>query len=127
MVGGVNTTPMEENHIYGGTPAKDITNKVGAQFEEVDLATREDNFQKLCLEFRKYSGVSEEEFKIETTTDLHSVQSSNNKTSFDLKARAYNPSRSENEFRFMKFLLYDKAKFVPHKSFPLPSVHRQAL
>ena len=28
LVGSVITSDMEENHIYGGSPAKDLTNKI---------------------------------------------------------------------------------------------------
>ncbi len=35
MVGAVITHPMRQNRVYGGSPAVDITEKVGPQFEEV--------------------------------------------------------------------------------------------
>ena len=37
MIGSVVTKDMRENHVYAGVPAKDMTERLGTQFEEVSL------------------------------------------------------------------------------------------
>jgi acetyltransferase-like isoleucine patch superfamily enzyme len=113
MVGGVATGNMEANRIYAGMPAKDITEKIGPQFDDVPVADRVENFRALHGEFLEDSGLTVDEFDIEIVEGLSGASSSDRRTAFDVGARSYVPSRSEAEVRFMRFLLYDRAKFVP--------------
>jgi hypothetical protein len=104
---------MEENHVYAGTPAKDVTDKVGPQFSERPYAEKLARFEALCEEFATETGIGPGRFRAEVVEDLGGCHSSENETVFNLRERKYLPARSEGEYRFMKFLLYDKAKFVP--------------
>lgn len=119
MVGGVITKDMEENHIYGGSPAKDLTDKLGMQFRNKSIEEKREEFEVLYLEFLKLKGIHEKEFKIiihESYANYVSGDTEDNFTIYFLNERTYIPTRSEYEFQFMKYLLYDKAKFIPtHK------------
>lgn len=113
LVGGVITHDMEENHVYAGTPAKDITDKVGPQFVERSAAEKARRFAELSEEFRRLTGIGLDQFEPVLVDELAGRQSDEKRTYFSLATRQYLPARSEAEYRFMKFLLYDKAKFVP--------------
>lgn len=118
MVGSVITKDMLENHIYAGTPAKDLTDKLGEQFKVKTLEEKEEEFIKLYKEFLEANKIDEEEFPIKIIHDLEEYNDIENKheTIFVLNRREYYPIRSNWEYRFMKYLLYDKAKFIPIKS-----------
>ena len=113
MVGGVITKNMDENHVYAGVPAKDVTSVMGPQFQEVDYEEKVWKFQSLYEDFLKTNSISQEDFSIRIVDCLQRLSSDESLTYFCLRDRTYLPSRSEYEYRFMKYLLYDKAKFVP--------------
>jgi len=54
MVGSVVTKNMEENHIYGGAPAVDLTPKIGTQFIERSV---DEKFDLMNLELAKFAGI----------------------------------------------------------------------
>lgn len=109
MVGGVATKNMEANHVYAGTPARDMTDVFGPQFDEVDNTTKVERFRKLISEYKalgndvSFIGISTAENFTKSTTQ----------TFFDPASRVYQPRFDDAEMAFMKFLLYDKAKFLP--------------
>lgn len=108
MTGSVATKDMEENCIYAGSPAKNLSDKFGHQF-----ATRNDEELDLLFQSLKH------EFHTETSIDIAqfvSVKTFSNEdtvTEFNLKDRTYRPRRTDDEYRFIKFMLYEKAKFIP--------------
>lgn len=109
LVGSVVTRDMEENHIYAGSPAKDLTDKLGAPFSDVSV---EEKYVKMC------SYLEEFESLIGTTQhDIIIVKEKSeiieNKTCFSVKERLYSKKRTELEQRFMKYLLPHRGKFVP--------------
>jgi acetyltransferase-like isoleucine patch superfamily enzyme len=108
MTGGVATRNMEENRIYAGSPASDITEKLGQQFTDVSLEERRAKFEQLKQDFAHKSGIDVGQFvAVETFSEESSV------TEFELMGRKYRPRRTDDEYKFIKFMLYDKAKFVP--------------
>jgi acetyltransferase-like isoleucine patch superfamily enzyme len=112
MVGSVVTRDMEENHVYAGVPAKDVTDKVGPQFEVVPVDTKYARMSALLDEFRATAGDrSASEIRIVRT--LAEVQDNEDVTTFDVESRTYNRRRTDAEFAFMKFLLQNLAKFFP--------------
>lgn len=117
MVGGVITKNMKENHVYGGAPAVDLTDKLGSQFISKSIEEKKEIFKKLYLEFLNISNIMEENFEIivEESIDINKNYQNlyDSKTVFFLNERKYIPNRSEHEYKFMKYLLYDKAKFNP--------------
>jgi acetyltransferase-like isoleucine patch superfamily enzyme len=108
MSGGVAVHDMLSNHVYGGTPATDITGKLGPQFGEVSIEARQLEFNRLVGEFCSQAGCSESLFR-----SVSQFAEDNSYTQFNLENRKYRPVRSDIEFRFMKYMLYDKAKWLP--------------
>lgn len=108
LVGSVVTRDMKFNNVYAGSPAKDITDKIGPQFEAV---TVEQKYEQMCRHL--------EEFEKQTTLnhDLLIVRNSSefreDKICFSVSDRIYTKRLSEEEQMFMKFLLPEKAKFTP--------------
>jgi acetyltransferase-like isoleucine patch superfamily enzyme len=113
LVGGVATRDMDENRVYAGAPAKDITDRVGPQFANVTPDQVAGRFADLVAQFRRETGVTETAFRVTVADDLAGRASSPGETIVCLRERTYLPARSEPEYRLMKFLLYDRAKFVP--------------
>lgn len=109
MVGSVITKDMEANHIYAGAPAKDITDKIGMQFDEKNIDVIHSEFENILTEACTKLGLNRNNFMI-----VDQINSGVNKTQFDLKNRIYWKTNSKEEYRLMKYLLPVKAKFLPH-------------
>jgi acetyltransferase-like isoleucine patch superfamily enzyme len=112
MVGSVVTKDMEANHVYGGSPARDMTDELGGQFEEsVGYADKEARFQGYVEEFNQAGNASDFiRFGAETPSELDPGH-----TFFNLESREYTPRFTEDEYRFMRFILYERAKFTPRQ------------
>lgn len=121
LVGSVVTKDMLPNHIYAGVPATDITERLGNQFAPVSEEVRRQRFEALYTQFLKQTGLTPEQFRATAVEDLTGRASDEHTTFFCLRERTYLPSRSEAEFRFMRFLLYDRAKFIPTASESQPA------
>ena len=110
MVGSVVTKDMKANHIYAGTPAKDMTDKFGTQFEtEVPYERKEEVFQTYLDEFREEG--NDASFVAFGAGFPQEMDAST--TYFDLENRLYTPRYTEEEYKLMRYLLYDRAKFIP--------------
>jgi len=108
MTGSVAVKDMEENHIYAGSPASDMTGKLGTQRIEKTYEEKLKEFEKLKNAFQLESKIDPSEFVCTSEfTDNPAT------TQFNLQERTYLPRWTENEHAFIKYLLYDKAKFVP--------------
>jgi acetyltransferase-like isoleucine patch superfamily enzyme len=113
MVGSVVTGDMEENHVYAGVPAKDVTEKIGPQFSDVPLdkkhramAAKLDEFYALHPEFKRG--------EIRVVRSLAEEGGNEGRsTVFDVATRTYNRRRTPQEFAFMRLLLQDLTKFFP--------------
>ncbi len=111
LTGGVMMKDMLPNTIYAGNPAQPM-NKLGPQFIEPSMAEKQKGFKELL-----------DAFKLESTSfdpslfkavDSFSAQSYDQGiTQFNLAERTYMPQYSSQEHELMKFMLYDKAKFIP--------------
>lgn len=108
MTGSVATRDLAENSVYAGSPAKNLTDKFGPQFETRDPNQLRQLFEEIKLDFHKKTGTNVEQFlsvkKFSTRLDV---------TEFNLQERTYRPRRTEDEYSFMRFMLYEKAKFIP--------------
>lgn len=110
MAGSVITKNMNYNEIYAGSPAKSISDKIGFQFKEVSV---EEKFLKM-KNYLQVSKLSEKHIKI--VMDSSQIVLEDEKiTYFNVKDRTYTKRGSEIEVEFMKFLLPEKAKFIPLK------------
>jgi len=91
--GSVLTRDVPYDQTWGGHPAKDLTAKLGPQFQGASLAVRVAGFASLVRGYGKPVDVSR----------------------FDPVNRVYRPTYSPEETEFVRWMLYDKAKFVPVK------------
>lgn len=110
LLGAVVIKDMKYNRTYAGSPAVDITSKIGAPFRDVST---EEKYQKL-KELLEESGVSQKNIKIVHTVDEFK---DDGVSYFAVKTRQYLKHRSEEEIKFIRFLLPAKAKFTPHNPF----------
>lgn len=108
LVGSVITKNMESNHIYGGSPAKDLTDKIGCPFQFPSVKEKEDKFLLLLKEFGATNNI----------VMIHSLEEIKNddKIYFNIIDRKYTKKLLPEEIAFMKFLLPAKAKFTPYDS-----------
>lgn len=112
LTGSVALKNMKENVLYRGSPATPIE-RLGGQFNQKPL-------EKIVREFNElkeaYSNQTDDVVDIE---DFVSVEEFSIElyeagvTQFDLERRLYMPTYKESEHSFIKYLLYDKAKFIP--------------
>ena len=105
LVGSVVTKDMEPNHIYGGSPAKDLTGKIPSQFKEV---TVEEKYNKMIGYWKENN--SPESIKIIKSKD---EIIDNSVTYFNVSTREYTKRGTEEEISFMKYLLPTRGKFIP--------------
>lgn len=94
------TKGMEPNTVWGGNPAKDLTDKLGRPYLYRDIVERMEAFNDRVQLFLA-DNPDVDEF------DLLPVQST-----FDVGNRTYHKTGSVLEERFMRYLL-PEAKFVP--------------
>lgn len=106
MVGSVVTKDMEYNQIYAGSPAKSISDKIGNQFKEV---TVEEKLEKMRA-YMKEASINADLIKV--VSDKSEFKA-DGRTYFAVSTREYTKTGSDEEIRFMKFLLPHRAKFVP--------------
>lgn len=109
MLGSVVTKDMEANHIYAGVPAKDVTDKLGHQYEDVPVDKKyEVMTEQLNMFYAKNPHFPK---SIVIVKDAENC-TDDEKTIFDVSNRTYTKRLTEEEIEFMKFLLV-KIKFYP--------------
>lgn len=92
---------MKGNHVYGGNPAVDLTDKIGAPYDILQPETKQAIFLDRINRFRElYLGPDDEE-------ELRSIVET-----FDIEKRMYKKTNAALEAALMRFLL-PEAKFVP--------------
>lgn len=112
LVGSVAVKNMKANHIYAGSPAVDMTDKIGPQFDNISLNEKKAIMEKYIEDF-KNRGKKTEFIKI---VENFNKTDSSKYTYFNLNTREYMPRYTKAEYEFMRFLLYDKAKFIPYQT-----------
>jgi acetyltransferase-like isoleucine patch superfamily enzyme len=105
LVGSVITKDMEENHIYGGSPARDLTGKIPSQFKTL---TVDEKYNKMIA----YYNEAGSPFNVKIIKDSSEI-TEDCFTYFNVSTRTYTKLSTEEEIAFMKFLLPTRAKFVP--------------
>jgi len=109
LLGGLATQDMEENQIYAGAPAQNVSDRFGRQFEPIPTENKYEIFESYLQEFGRL-GNDTRHFRVVVDGEVPKADSF---TYFDLDARIYYPTFSPNETMFIRFLLYDRKKFVP--------------
>ena len=107
LVGSVITKDMKYNHIYGGSPAKDLTGKISPQFNEVSVETK---FEMMNQHLRNF-GKPE---KIKIVKNESEILFDDDISYFNVSERRYTKKLTEIEISFMKYLLPTKGKFIPY-------------
>jgi acetyltransferase-like isoleucine patch superfamily enzyme len=107
LAGSVVTSDMAANQVYAGAPAKSISAKIGNQFEEVPVSEK---LRKMKDYVIQWGGDSRE---IRVIEDDLQMEDPENHTYFNVRRRTYNKRGTPEEVSLMKFLLPEKAKFVP--------------
>lgn len=113
MVGSVVTKDMLPNHVYAGVPAKDVTDKVGPQFEERSveqkMAKMQDLIQTFFTQHPDYTG------------QLAIIRSPEERregiSCFDVSRRTYTKTYSQAEVAFLKAHV-PLVKFTPDGEAP---------
>jgi acetyltransferase-like isoleucine patch superfamily enzyme len=103
--GSIATKDMRYNCVYAGSPAIDISSKIGNQFEDVSIEDKMKKMNSYLKEFGKKS-------KIIIVPDISEIKEDDN-VYFAVKTRQYTKKLNEEEVSFMKFLLPTRAKFTP--------------
>lgn len=109
MVGSVVTKDMDYNTIYAGSPAKNISNKIGGQFDNISVEEKFERMKELLKLF------SPSNFNIRIVKDIREISKDDEITYFNVSDRKYTKKRNAEEVQFMKFLLPERAKFTPYE------------
>ena len=107
LVGSVITKDMKYNHIYGGSPAKDLTEKIQRQFGEVSI---DEKYGKMLFHLNNF----EDKEKIKVVLDESQISFDDDISYFNVSNRKYTKKLSDTEIKFMKYLLPTKGKFIPY-------------
>lgn len=102
LVGSVIIKDMEENHIYGGSPAKDLTSVMSPQFGIITIQEK----RNLISQFSIPKSVKVIEDDSEIIDDNFSY--------FNIINRKYTKKSTADEIEFMKKLQSRLIKFVPY-------------
>ncbi|WP_312348828.1 hypothetical protein [Stenotrophomonas acidaminiphila] len=105
MVGSVIIKDMKYNTIYAGSPATEISSKIGPQFEPSSIDEKMDKMQAHLRDFGAARSIRIVADQSEVVDDGNSY--------FDVSNRTYTKMRTEEEIAFMKYLLPARAKFTP--------------
>lgn len=109
LPGSVVTSDMRSNRVYAGNPARDVTDRVGTQFETVPLQRKLDYLCQRLAEFiAQHPAYAKGEIGI-CAGDALAVAG---RSMFDVATRSYTKTGSHAEIAFMSYLL-PRAKFVP--------------
>lgn len=108
MGGSLMTKDMEFNRVYAGSPAIDITDKIGPQFSTVSVSDKMDIMNKYYKDFGSPSNIH----IVETVDSFKEDEISY----FAVETRQYTKHLYDSEIAFMKYLLPTKAKFIPYDS-----------
>ena len=109
LAGSVVTRDMADNHVYGGSPAIDLTEKVGPQFRGTTEDERVAYLTDRLAEFKAANPLSDAE---EIGIQSGGVTIRTGPSSFDVSDRTYTKLGTAAEVAFMRFLL-PRAKFTP--------------
>jgi len=109
LLGSVVTSDMLENRIYGGSPAKDLSEKVGYQFESRTVEQKAAVLNRLISEFGASQPALAEQLRCVTA---YPEQPETGVTYFNVSDRTYLRQNSEAEVVFLKTYV-PLVKFAP--------------
>jgi len=112
LLGSLITKDMFKDKTYGGSPAKDLTQKFGSQFVITSVKERQVFFDKKISQFCAQRKIKYADFFNTLTSDSDLVIPG--KTNFNLLNRTYTKEGTSIEMEFLRYLLPD-VKFIPSK------------
>ncbi len=107
LAGSVIIKNMEFNKIYAGAPATCISDKIGTQFREVSV---EEKFNKMISLLAAFNA---EKDKLKIVRYKEEIIWDDPFSYFSVNERVYKKTGESQEISFMKYLLPEKAKFIP--------------
>lgn len=121
MLGSVVTKDMESNHVYGGSPAKDMTSVFGFAYDTPDVHEQRHALEKLLDEAvayfnTSYPGMSAcrpERCKLVVRVNDEPLDVGDDVTCFHLPSRTYTKRRSISELAALRYMTGYRAKFTP--------------
>lgn len=102
LVGSVITKDMEKDHIYGGSPAKDLTGKIPSQFSDITLEDKWRMFEEI--------DIPEGIVLVDNGQDIPEVLE---QSYFNIADGTYTKRLTEVEMQFMKTMQSMLFKFIP--------------
>ena len=111
LLGSVITDDMLPNTLYGGVPARDMTDKMGRPFEPVTI---ENKLHKM-KQYVEQSGINPDAVRI--VRSINDIED-DGRSYFAVDTRQYLKLSTTDEVNFMKYLLPQRAKFVPYNQNP---------
>lgn len=111
LAGSVVTNDMLENHIYGGSPAKDLTEKTGPQFINRTIEEKSTMLNQTLDSFSKLNHITNSTIRIVSSKNEITDE---NLSYFVIQDRKYTKRLSNEEVLFMKYILPDLGKFTPY-------------
>ena len=100
MLGSVIVKDMLPDRTYGGSPAIDITQKVGSQFAAISIEEKASRLQHLISKFE----ITHPEFanQLVVVMNLEDINYSDERTYFDVGSRSYSKKFTPAEVCFLK-------------------------
>jgi len=102
LVGSVITKDMKQNKIYGGSPTKNLTEKIKPQFSPISIKQK----RQIISQFNPPSNIKFIENNNEIKND--------NISYFNIIDRTYTKRGTDSEYKFMKILQSKLIKFIPN-------------
>ncbi len=112
MLGSLITRDMEPDRTYAGSPAKDVTDKFGKQFEEPSLQEKEKYLIGKLKEFSVKYGLGDFSNYVIVLTKEEEDYSDSDKIQINIAKRSYKKTGSFLEYYLIYFLLPD-VKLLP--------------
>lgn len=115
MLGSVITKDMEPNHVYAGTPAKDITDKTGAPWINVPVVAK---FDLMRSRVDEYCSMIEPDFSVDVRDCIvpcigYPIELKPSVTYFNVATRRYTKRSTQAERAFLSWLTSYKGRFTP--------------
>lgn len=98
LVGSVVTKDMQPNHVYGGVPARDVTDKMGPQFETRTVAQKAAKLNELMDAWLAEHPQHRHELRVIERPE----EAVEGVSCFDVSTRTYTRHYSEAEVAFLK-------------------------
>ncbi len=112
MLGSLITRDMLEDRVYAGSPAKDLTEKLGRQFEEPSVEEKKAILIEKLIMFSKKFNLGDYSKFIIVYTKLEHIYIDTNLIQINVARRTYKKTNSILEYYLLYFLLPD-VKLLP--------------